>query len=56
MGSGFENEISGSAMKIEIQVYKLKEGYWQIDIQKLSGGVLQYLDLCSSLLKLCSDD
>ena len=56
MGSGFENEISGSAMKIEIQVYKLKEDYWQIDIQKLSGGVLQYLDLCSSLLKLCFDD
>ena len=39
-------------IKIEIQVYKLpKDGCWQVDIQKLTGGVLQYLDLCATLLE-----
>ena len=45
-------ETETNVIKIEIQVYKLKDDCWQIDIQKLSGGVLQYMDLCSRLLKL----
>ena len=44
------SEDSSNVIKIEIQLYKLKEDYWQIDIQKLVGGVLQYLDLCATLL------
>jgi len=44
---GKDNE---SELKIEIQVYKIKDGLNQIDIQKVMGGVLQYLDLCATLL------
>jgi 5'-AMP-activated protein kinase catalytic alpha subunit len=45
-----ESEDGSNIIKIEIQVYKLKDNCWQIDIQKLVGGVLQYLDLCATLL------
>ncbi|QDZ19798.1 serine/threonine protein kinase [Chloropicon primus] len=51
LGNEPGQEEQKNVIKIEIQVYKLKEECWQIDIQKLSGGVLQYLDLCSKLLK-----
>ena len=43
-------DSAANVIKIEIQVYKLKDDRWQIDIQKLVGGVLQYLDLCATLL------
>ena len=38
-----------NVVKIEIQIFKLRDHVWQIDLQKVAGGIFQFLDLSNML-------